>query len=465
MSDLLVALRILAALLSYLSIGGAVPPNAGAIERAEWIGDPQPAASPACGVDAKAWFCWGVPRSNGIVVLQAPDSLWWGVMGSDATPVFRPARWARLLVISTAAARPSELRITFRRPVAPPPLRFRAFRLDTATVPGASATSLAPNTIWVAGDALPAESWIEITSDQTPPAYLALPEIAAAPVSVPLHVTLREPRLVRGRALAGGDQPAPGTLVTVFRLIDPPAAGRNAPSPRRVLASELTAGEDGRFVLEALGEADYEAVAWHGQLGRAAVPIGRSDTEVVARLRSSGLVRGRVLAGGKPIEGVDVVSVPDAAAFGAAGDMIDVKGGDTRTRADGTFAVAVASSGGGELRVGGGAYPVRRIPLPRPPLPLFEAGDIDLGLPIDLVISIDVDPGCPLIAAGPIGRTGLQIVPARRTESGRFAISIPEPGSWEFSLNCQGNVPSLSPSVIQIGPAQSGKEVRLQVRD
>ena len=472
MNALPVALRIVAALMSYPSVGGAIPPNAVVIESVEWIaGDPRPTPSPRCIVLARRWACWGIsPRTPGVVILHAPDMMWWGVTGREEPQALRPARWARLLLVSNAPPPPAELRLGFRRPIAPPAARFRAFRLDTGPVSGASATPVTATAFWLAGDAVPPESWMEIQSDRASPAYLALPEITAAPVSLPLHVTLHGRRVIEGRAVVAGDRPAPGTLITVFRLIDPVSTEKEGPAPRRVLAAELIADENGRFELQTLGEADYEAVAWHGQLGRGVVSIGRSDIGVVVSLRSAGIARGRVLSAGTPIEGVDVVSVPDAAAFSAAADMTDVKGGDTRTAADGRFAVPVAASGGGELRVGGGAFPVKRIRLPRPPLPLFDAGDIDLGRAIDLVVLIDAggrteDSGCALTAAGPIGRTGLQVVSAQRTAPGTFAVAIPEPGAWEFSLRCRTGGRVLSPAVVQIAPAQAGKEVTLRVRD
>ena len=47
MNALPVALRIVAALMSYPSIGGAIPPNAAVIESVEWIAaDPRPAPTP-----------------------------------------------------------------------------------------------------------------------------------------------------------------------------------------------------------------------------------------------------------------------------------------------------------------------------------------------------------------------------------------------------------------------------------
>ena len=156
--------------------------------------------------------------------------------------------------------------------------------------------------------------------------------------------------------------------------------------------------------------------------------------------------------------------MPDAAIFNAAPDITEAKGGDARTGPDGRFSIAVAVTGGGELRIGGGRYPVKRVPLPRPPVPVFDAGDVILGDSIPLLVILDRDPGCDVRAAGPVGRTGLQVVPGRPKSGTEHEFALPEPGLWEFTLVCRGEKRSLSPGAVQIRAADAGKEVRLAVR-
>lgn len=460
----LIALRIVLE-----SIGRPVAgplPQGDPIHGVEWISpDAGQGPWPRCFLTASAWSCWGVSASTtGIVTLQASASIWWTLPDPKTTGSLRPARWGRLLVMTGERPDPSTLRVTFGRPVAPPPGRFRAIRLGSAPVAGAQAVVIAGNAIWIAGAAIPPKSWIEIASDITAPVFLSLEEAAAAPASLPLHVPLRKALIVHGLVVSDGDQPAGGALISVFRLIDPPRVGGTPALPPRVLAAETTADAEGRFELPSLGDADYEMVAWHPQAGRASLSMRAAESEIVVRLRSSGLATGRVLFGGRPLHGANVTSVPDAGAFSAAEDMTELKGGDATTGPDGRFTVMVAPSGGGELRIGGGAYPVKRVPLPRPPAPVFDAGDVDLGRPIDIVVLLDRDPGCALRAAGPVGRTGLQLVAARRTSSGAFTVAIPEPGHWEFTLICGGEARSLSPSLLMIGASHSGREVVLSVR-
>jgi hypothetical protein len=170
------------------------------------------------------------------------------------------------------------------------------------------------------------------------------------------------------------------------------------------------------------------------------------------------------MSGGRPVEGVDVIGVPDEDAARNAADLLDLKGGDARSGRDGRFVVFLASAGG-ELRIGGGRYPVRRIVLPRGAGTSLDLGDVELGTPIAISVVLNDDPACVVRAAGPVGRTGLQIVSGNRVAPGLHTLLIPEPGFWEFGLSCGEQERALSPGVMEIGPALAGKEVRFLVKD
>ncbi len=416
----------------------------------------------------RRWACWGAAAGEpGVIVGRALDRLWWTVVSRGGTPVLRSSRWGRLLVVQDADGDPSALRVRFGHPVTASAQRFRAVRLDTAAVAGAESTSVAPGIAWLSGEGVPPGAWVDVRTGPAGPAYLVLQDVAEGSPSLPLTVRLDETRPAEGIVVGNRDQRARGALVTLFRLIDPPSAsstGASQEKPRRVLVAETVTDVDGAFHIDGAGEADYEIVAWHPQLGRASSPLPRRLGVFVVRLESPGTVRGRVLAGGKPLAGVDVISLPRPEAFMAADDPVEVKGGDTRTGQDGRFEVTLAASGGGELRVGGGTRPIKRIPLPREPVPLLDLGDIDLGSPLEITIVLDQESACDVRATGPIGQSGLQIVTAVRTGPGLFRMVIPEPGMWVFGLLCSGDERALSPPVIQISPATAGKEVRFSVR-
>ncbi|HEX6464062.1 MAG TPA: hypothetical protein VFZ98_06410, partial [Vicinamibacterales bacterium] len=139
-------------------------------------------------------------------------------------------------------------------------------------------------------------------------------------------------------------------------------------------------------------------------------------------------------------------------------------GGDTRSGADGRFVVSMAPGGGGELRVGGGNHPIRRFPLPRAPLLMLDLGDIELGVPIEVTIVLDRDPGCDVRATGPVGRSGLQVIAGSRAAPGLFRLAFPEEGVWAVELICGRGERALTPQVITITQGSAGTEVRLLVR-
>jgi hypothetical protein len=432
----------------------------------EWIqADVRDGPWPRCfREDARTWTCWGLVKENrGVIVMPDAARLWWAIVGPSNSTGLRSAGWGRLLV-TTESAGAGNVRVILSHPVTPPVQRLRGFRLETAAVSGAQAVPLGGGSAWLSGTDVPPGSWAEVATDRSGPVYLSLRDIADGAVSVPLHVPLAPSRVVQGTVRGAAGEAAAQALVTVFRLIDPPPAQGSRSVPRRVFAAETVADGSGAFQVARIGEAEYEIVAWHARFGRASVPLGAAESEVAIHLRASGIARGRVLAGGRPADGVSVVSVPDAATFNAVQDITDVKGGDARTGPDGRFSVMVAAAGGGELRIGGGTYAVRRVPLPRPPLPVLDLGDIDLGTSIDVIVLLDRDPGCAVRAAGPAGRTGLQLVTGVPTGDGGFRVALPEAGLWEFGLVCAGGRRLLSPGAVQIGAPHAGKELRFQVR-
>jgi hypothetical protein len=425
---------------------------------------------PRCfGAAERLWSCWGVPRDeDGVLAGRVGDRIWSAVVGQHGGPAFRSSSWARLLVVS-GSDDTSALRVRIARPAPPSSSRIAGIRLETAIVTSARHTVMREGVVWLSGEDVPADAWVEISTAKDGPAFVSLREIADGPVSVSVSVTLEEGRAADGTVAGARDERANAALVTVFRLIDPrpPQTERARQSPRRVFAAETTADRDGVFHLEHLGDAEYEIVAWHPQLGRASIPVPRVPGVLRITLAAAGIVRGRVLIGGKPAPGVDVIGVPTQDAFTSAEDVLDVKGGDARTGADGRFTVTAAAAGGGELRVGGGKAPVRRIPLPRIALPLLDLGDIELGSPLDLTIILDQDPaamGCDVRAAGPAGQSGLQIVGAARTAPALYKMIVPEPGLWVFQLLCGKEGRPLVPPTMQISAGMAGREVHFSVR-
>ena len=378
--------------------------------------------------------------------------------------VMRPAEWGRLVFAHDAASMAENVRTVFACAVAPSSQRFAAVRLDTALVNGIAAVRLQRGVIWIAGGRAPAKAWMDIRAARAGPLFVPLEELSSAPASIPLHLRLPPARTLTGTVEGPGSVRAGGSLVSLFRAIDPPSTDKRV-RPRRVLAAETLAKEDGTFEITGLGEADYEIVAFHAQFGKATIDLAPAQIEARVQLTSPGIIRGRIVHAARPLAGVDVVSVPDAATFNGARDMTDAKGGDARSGADGRFQVAASAAGGGELRIGGGQYAVTRITLPRPVPPVLDVGDIELSPALEVIVLLDRDPGCPVQAIGPIGKVGMQMVSGVRNQDGTQRLRLPELGVWQFVLICGDERRALNPMTVRIDGKEAGKELRFRVAE
>ena len=444
---------------------GTMPAGAPDGAMLEWLrADALQSGWPRCFRRDATWECWGMEPANRGVLTLAGSQLWWVAMLPAPAGIMHSAEWGRLVFVRDAASAADNIRTVFAYPVAPPSQRFAAVRLDTAAVSGIASVRLQRGVVWIAGGRAPPKAWMELRAARAGPLFVSLEELSAAPAAIPVHLRLPAARTLTGSIQGPGSMGAGGSLVSLFRPIDPPSTDRRV-QPRRVLVTETIAKADGSFEVAGLGEVDYELVAFHAQFGKAAVAIGPTQTQATIQLASAGTIRGRVVRAGRPLAGVDVVSVPDAATFNGARDMTDAKGGDARTGADGRFQVAASAAGGGELRIGGGMNAVTRIALPRPVPEAMDVGDIELEAAIEITVVLDRDPGCLVQAIGPIGKVGLQMVAASRDADGGQKLRLPETGVWQFVLVCGNERHALAPSTATIDARQAGKEVRFRVAD
>lgn len=409
--------------------------------------------------DATAWSCLGVPLEEaGVVYAEIDGHTWWSTVGSRTTsaPPGRISAWGRLVHVRTGGSDlPEDLAITIARPVPPPAHRLRGIRLETAVVSAIHTMPVAADAAWIAGGEVPAGAWLDVRARGLGPVYIAATQLREGAVTLPYDVTLSPSLAVSGLITGPTDAPAGGALLTLFRLIDPavPAAAlaRGAPRARRVLVKEIVTAADGRFGFEDLADADYELIAWHGQFGRVSVPVHGGVEGLTVHLTPAESVRGRVLVRGRPAADVPVVSIPDPQAFTTADDLTELKGGDGRSGPDGRFVVALAPSGGGELRIGGSAGGVRRIPLPKGPQNTsIDLGDVELVAAIPVTFMLDQDPGCDLVAVGPIGHAGLQVVTATRTQTAMFEAGLPEEGTYRLVLACGRAERAVLPATVNV---------------
>jgi len=444
---------------------GTVPAGTPDAATLEWLrADSLQSGWPRCFRSDASWECWGLEPANRGVLTLAGSQLWWVAMMPAPAGAMHSAEWGRLVFVRDSAAAADNIRAVFAYPVAPPSQRFAAVRLDTATVNGITVVRLQRGVVWISGGRAPPKAWMELRAARAGPLFVPFEELSAAPASIPLHFRLPSSRTLTGAIQGPGSVSAGGSLVSLFRPIDPRSTDQRV-QPRRVLVAETIAKADGTFEVAGLGEVDYELVAFHAQFGKAAVAIAPTQTEATVQLASAGTIRGRVVRDGRPLAGVDVVSVPDTATFNGARDMTDAKGGDARTGVDGRFHVAASAAGGGELRIGGGLNAVTRIALPRPAPATMDVGDIQLEAAIEIRVVLERDPGCLVQAIGPIGKVGMQMVSATREADGDQKLRLPETGVWQFVLVCGNERRALAPSTATVDTRKGGKELRFRVPD
>lgn len=447
------------------TVSGTAPAGPDLRAPLTWISAEHDAVWPRCvWGSSNRWECWGIPRAEAGVLVESDGAhLQWRTVQPVRSGDWHPAEWGRLMVVSDSVGlAPAKLQVQVQQAVAPPGYRQASVRVQTAAAADVTVAQLSAGAVWLGGSSAPDHAWVLIRAPGCAPQIVQLADVAEGSFTVPELIELDPVRHVQGTVLAG-TQAASGSTVTAFRLIDPPSQPDDWSNARRVFAEETSTDDHGSFALDELGIDQYEILAWDPQRGRASLLLNPGQQDVTLHLGQTGVARGRVLVEGKPVAGVTVFSVPDPNVFASAADPVDVKGGDGRTDSDGRFLVAVAPSGGGELRIGGGGYSTKRVPLPRMPVPLVDVGDVDLGSPLAVQIVLDRDPGCNLLATGPVGRLGLQVVTGVRTGPGVFRVVIPEEGQWQFGLECGGTIGPLVPTLVSIGLDLNGKEIRLVV--
>ncbi|HEX5475616.1 MAG TPA: hypothetical protein VFX12_13235 [Vicinamibacterales bacterium] len=448
------------------TIAGHVPIEPGAA--IDWVGASSASDGwPSCRWRASgAWECLGVEAgASGVVVLTRGAGLRYAVVlpGREASAV-RRAAWGRMVVLrSLGAAEPAPVACKALR-LDVPARRPQTIRLRAVAV--ASVECVPLNTaVWVAAGQNVASGWIEVRAGRFAPVRLPLDDLSAGPPQLPVEAPLAAALAIRGSARDPQRQPIAGVQLSLFRLLDEPfrSADPHRP-PRRVLEAEKTSGEDGAIEFTGLADGTYELVGLDPQAGRALLIVTAPAEGAELRFAPRATARGRVVREGEPQAGVPVTVMPDLGAFERSEDPTRLRGGSVETGPDGTFSVALPVDGGGDLLVGGGDWPVRRVPLPNVLPPLFDAGTIELGGGIDVTAVLDGADGCTLVFTGPLGRAGLQIVRGRQVSPGLFSVRVPEAGSWATALVCGRQEVRVAPAVVTIDTGNATATVTLTRR-
>lgn len=437
-----------------------------------WVGkDEGGVARTTCEWTASTtWECVGVPleavgvvvaTTSGEVRCSIPNGLV-STSGVQTTSTHSSA-WGRLIVVhagGTVRAKDG-IRVTAKR-LQLPRERPLATRLEVEPDRQIHMEKVADDVVWVWGTEMSAGGWIEIAGTGAATERVDVREVSEITPELPLRIQLQAPATVFGRVSVPGGNAAAEAMVTLYRFA-PDDRDRDKQAQRRITIAEMRADTDGVFQFGDLALEPYEVVAIHPVLGRGVrrvTPDGR-ETDVV--LRSTAQVRGRVLRNGLPASGVAVVIVPDLAQFAAAGDLTEMRGGETESNEDGRFTVSLAARGSNELRIGDEHAGVRRVPLgPAESLSgVIDVGDVDLGATATVTFVLEGNGTCDILLTGPTGRTGMSVLRSSRIGPALSQVAVPEPGRWQVVAACGGRERAVVPGVIAV-PA-SAREITVRL--
>ncbi len=422
------------------------------------------------------WECLGVPRSEaGVVLRSGTAGLVYSVVGSlgprsDVEDVSSAsAAWGRLLVLQNLAAPASAGQETTVRVRAlrlyRPPARPASTRFEAAVDGRVHVVPIGATALWVTGSAEATDGWLELTVPDVGAGRVEAAELAGGPPEAVFPVALQPPVAVFGRVTGPLAAPISGAIVSLYRFGEMVRSPDNRkPRRERIAVGERRTDEDGAFSFPNLPPERYELLAVHAAYGRTVKAVDSHGGEILLTLEPPPALEGRVLREGVPQERVAVVFVPDLAAFAAAEDPTELRGGETETDADGRFRVFAPIAGTGELRIGSAPGPIKRVPVSAAEaLPsVTQLGDIELDDGRAVTIVFEEAGECQPMLTGPVGRTGLTVVRTTRSGPATFTATLPEPGRWNIVALCGARERSVVPSTIDVQSGSSDAPVVLR---
>ncbi len=416
------------------------------------------------------WECVGVPvNAIGVVVMNTAGEVRCGIPGGVLSPSgvetarIRAAGWGRLVIAQTGAVSHSAdgVRITSKRTQVPP-ARPLTTRVEVVPDSRVQIDTIAEGVAWISGSGVSDDGWIEIGAHDRASERLDLREVTEVPPELPLRVQLQPAVTVSGRVRNAADSPAFDAVVTLYRFARSDR-DRDRKPPLRITVAETHADSEGAFHFDDLSIEPYEVVAMHPVFGRGVRRVTPDGRDIDIALRSAAQAVGRVLKDGLPAAAVRVVVVPDLAQFAAAGDITELRGGETQTGEDGRFAVTLASRGSGELRIGDEGAGVKRLSLgvAERQAGLIDVGDIELNGGATVTLVFEAAGSCEILLSGPAGRTGLSVVRSARIGPAMFQAVVPEPGRWHAVAVCGTKERAVLPAWLDLSPSAHDVTIRL----
>lgn len=450
---------LLASLLASLTqvISGEIPPGLTAPARVIFVTADDSPGDVRCDEHARRWSCAGVtPGVRGLVVFVGDDgvaSISIGMPDVDV-PV---SRWGRVVRVTAGGAAPDDLHDLHmsawkpeRSRARPNTRRFRPVADDDVHV-----APMSPSSFWIAGTTTDPDAFVLLEGPAVGTTRLAASRLSEGPPDEPLYLPAAVPLTIVGRVHGSHGEDADGADVELFALLAPddPAVVRARDDVPLLHRLSAKASADGRFRIERAPDAPLLIAAAHTVFGAGGVWISSAAVPVDVELTPPALVKGRVLKHRLPVPAARVRFVPDADAWASSTDPADHISEETFTASDGTFALPLPPKRVGVIRVllddGTGV----RVAVPS----LVIQGDVlvgDLTVPDArrLFVRLADGPGCSIVAAGPVGALGLEIVKAASATT-VYELELPDAGVWSLNAECGGEIYEVEPPLVAV-PAE-----------
>ena len=415
--------------------------------------------------------CVGVPLdASAVAVSRGTGSVSWALVPQVRVSVQRVTTqrsgWGRLLrLVDVTASSPTDLLVQAWRhvPAATAAGRARVRLAEDSTV---RIYPIGPLAMWITGHESASRRFIEVRGTDIVTVRIDVGEFQQGRSDHSHSVYLRPDLPVEGTILDSQDRRIAGALVSAFEFV----AGHRADDQRRLdlplqrrWIAESVSDAQGSFAMSGLGSGSYEFLVAHSSSGRLVQTHRVSGLPLVLRLEGTPKVRGRVLVDQLPAIGVQVRVVPDRDGLLVSDDPLASLAPPGITDIDGRFELALPGTRGGEVVVGGNGLAKSRFRLAGSDDRSSDTdlGDILLPVPLSVVVRL-IAPGCDLMAAGPVGSLGVEMVRGRfDAGSGAYRLQLPEPGFWWVEAECGTESRAVIPPVMRIGQDDRSRVIEL----
>ena len=425
------------------------------------LGQDGPAESwPQCRILApRDHECVGVPlHAAGVAVSSGIGAVDWAVVPPASVSVQRVATqtssWGRLLRLVDIGSRSTEDVVVQAWRHVPDHASASRARVRINADATIRADPIDPLALWITGQESAGRRFVEVRGKDIVTIRIDVETLKQSGPD-PFLVYLRPDVPVFGTVVDSRDRPVAGAVVSAFEFVVEDPAGRagrhDATRQQRGIAEALSDAR-GAFSMSGPDTGPYEFLVAHATSGRTTETHRVDGLPLTLRLVGSPLVRGRVLVEDFPAAGVHVRMVPDRDDFLMSDDPITLLSPPGVTDTDGQFELALPVEGGGEIVVGGNGLAKARYRFADvgDTSSGTDLGDIRLPAPLSVLVRLAA-PGCVLVAAGPVGSLGVDLVRAVfDSGQGAYRLWLPEPGFWWVEAECGTESRSVSPSVMRI---------------